>query len=161
MLINMNRTIKKHVSELENTEVLESPLGFLIQNVSKDYISYLGDFLGKIHLSPSKIYYLLALSENNHVSQEYLASVLNMSEGTVTKLTYRLEKLNLIEREVDLTDKRKKLVTITSEGEQIVDEFHTVIKGFENELRKDFTEEELLILRILLKKMSSVLSKED
>lgn len=161
MLINMNRTIRKHVSELEHTEVIESPLGFLISTVSKDYIAYLGDFLERIHLSPTKIYYLLALSENNKVSQEYLANVLNMSEGTVAKLTYKLEKIGLIEREKDLTDKRKKVVTITPQGEQIVDEFHTVIKGFEDELRKDFTEEELLILRILLKKMSTVLSRED
>lgn len=156
----MKRQIRKNLEDLKNNEVEESPLGFLINNVAKNYNAFLNDYLNKINLSHSQIYLLLALEYKDNVTQEFLASKLNISEGTVTKLIKSLEKVDLIERKQNKSDKRKKSLKITDKGKEIVKEFHVVISEFNAELMEDFTEEEFFILRILLKKMSITLDKK-
>lgn len=153
----MRRKITKNVSELKNDELSESPLGFLLFQTSRNYYHYLDEYLNEMNIALSQVYFLLALYNKDHVSQEYLADILGLSEGTVTKSIRSLSHKHLVKRERNTEDKRKKIVILTEEGRSLVDEFHEVIGDFNSELLKDFTREELYILRILLKKMALVL----
>lgn len=114
---------------------------------------YLNKQLKDINLTPKQIYILLILSNDHHINQESIASILNSNEVTTTREIYTLEKNNYVTREIDEDDKRKKIVLLTDKGKRFVNIITTFSKQIETNLNEYISPEELHFLRILLKKL--------
>jgi DNA-binding MarR family transcriptional regulator len=78
-----------------------------------------------------------------------------VSSGTMTNRLQHLEKKELIERIDNLEDKRSLLVKLTPKGLELIDRAVASHVQLENDLMSDMSEEELLILNLLLKKIEN------
>jgi len=92
------------------------PISPLISLMSRKQKAFLDDKLKDVNLS-SGLYPLLIKSyKHSGISQEELACELHVNESTVTRNLKKLENKGLIKK---TPNKRKKIITLTAEGEKI------------------------------------------
>ena len=91
------------------------------------------------------------------LSPTELFDSLMVSSGTMTNRLQHLEKKQLIERIENSSDKRSLLVQLTEKGTQLIDVAIVSHIQLENDLMKGMSQEELLILNVLLKKLETQL----
>ncbi|MBC7429323.1 MAG: MarR family transcriptional regulator [Bacteriovorax sp.] len=90
-------------------------------------------------------------------NQLTLGQDLGIDKATIVKIIDKLEQLNFVKREVDPTDRRSKLLSITPKGKKILDKIASVKKEVEELIFKDFSKEEKDQLTKLVPKLLEVL----
>ncbi|MBE2893600.1 MarR family winged helix-turn-helix transcriptional regulator [Spirabiliibacterium falconis] len=93
------------------------------------------------------------------MSPTVLFDSMMVSSGTMTNRLQNLEKKQLIERIDNPDDKRSLLVKLTSQGLDVINQAVASHIQLENELVSGMSQEELLILNVLLKKIENQLPK--
>lgn len=91
------------------------------------------------------------------MSPTVLFDSMMVSSGTMTNRLQHLEKKELIERIDNPEDKRSLLVKLTSKGLDLIDRAIASHVQLENDLMKNISKEELLIINLLLKKVENQL----
>lgn len=150
----------KNVLQVSDDEIEDVSLGLLISNVNRFYSNYLEKSLAKYGLTRSQTHFLLGLNQKDHVSQEEICRLFNMTEGTVARTMKRLEDKKLITRETNPEDKRKKVVILTEKGRQQVEEISSIDENLEKDFSLEFSKENLVELKILLKKLAETINRE-
>ena len=150
----------KNILQIADDEIEDVSLGLLISNVNRFYSNYLEKSLEKYGLTRSQTHFLLGLNQKDHVSQEEICKLFNMTEGTVARTMKRLENKNLITRETNPKDKRKKVIILTEKGRQQVKEIGSIDDNLEKEFSSEFSKENLDNLKILLKKLAETINRE-
>ena len=150
----------KNILQIADDEIEDVSLGLLISNVNRFYSNYLEKSLEKYGLTRSQTHFLLGLNQKDHVSQEEICKLFNMTEGTVARTMKRLENKNLITRETNPKDKRKKVIILTEKGRQQVKEIGSIDENLEKEFSSEFSKENLDNLKILLKKLAETINRE-
>jgi len=74
---------------------------------------------------------LSALSDDGVVSQTVLASRMQVEGATITHHVDRLEKLGLVRREIDATDRRVRKIELTADGVRLHKTLLAAAKEFE------------------------------
>ncbi|MEK4626834.1 MAG: MarR family transcriptional regulator [Solibacillus sp.] len=87
-------------------------------------------------------YYLI---NEPHLSLTEVGHLLNMDRANVTRAIKYLTKIDLIELQPSIIDRRKKEIFITEKGYQVYEVLQQKITQFENELVEGFSQEELEI----------------
>jgi MarR family transcriptional regulator, transcriptional regulator for hemolysin len=77
---------------------------------------------------------LSALSDDGVVSQTVLASRMQVEGATITHHVDRLEKLGLVRREIDATDRRVRKIELTPDGVRLHKTLLEAAKEFEARL---------------------------
>lgn len=99
----------------------------MLQNIAEDdaqgKIDYKALFQGQ-----GKI--LLALSDNNNLSQKDLVERLNMTPQSVAEFVRKLESRGLVSRKKSTTDKRVTIVSLTEAGRLEIDKSMQVIPKY-------------------------------
>ena len=67
-------------------------------------------------LSPGQMGILLALENEKQTTMGELSRILEIDNAAITRLVDKLEKLDFVERQINLKDRRQMLITITSSG---------------------------------------------
>lgn len=106
----------------------------------------LSNQLSSINVTAESPFLLYVITKSGPMTQKEIAEKIKIRPATLTVRLQRLEKLEYIKRETDLTDKRIQRVTITDKGRQLLrdcyDMFDDVAKsvfaGFSEEEVKDF-----------------------
>ena len=150
----------KNILQIADDEIEDVSLGLLISNVNRFYSNYLEKSLEKYGLTRSQTHFLLGLNQKDHVSQEEICKLFNMTEGTVARTMKRLENKNLITRETNPKDKRKKVIILTEKGRRQVKEIGSIDENLEKEFSSEFSKENLDNLKILLKKLAETINRE-
>ena len=158
--IKTNRIIKD-ISNIDNNEIDDIPLGFFIESIFRHYSTYLNMNLKDFDLTAKQVYIILILYNKENLNQETIASILNSNEVTTTREINNLEKKELITRKIDENDKRKKIVELTEKGKTVANLSMNFSRKSEDYLNEHMSPEELHILRILLKKLILVVNKTD
>ncbi|WP_352259764.1 MarR family transcriptional regulator [Psychrobacter sp. TB55-MNA-CIBAN-0194] len=91
------------------------------------------------------------------MSPTVLFDSMMVSSGTMTNRLQHLEKKGFIERIDNIEDKRSLLVQLTPKGLKLIDIAVVSHVQLENDLMKDISKEELLIINLLLRKVESQL----
>ncbi len=89
------------------------------------------------------------------MSPTVLFDSMMVSSGTMTNRLQHLEKKELIERVDNPEDKRSLLVKLTPKGLELIDKAVASHVQLENDLLRDISKEELLIINVLLKKIEN------
>lgn len=76
------------------------------------------------------------------LSQRELARQLNLSPATVAVSLKTMERTGYVSREVDDTDQRRNLVSITEEGKRAMELCHQAFRAADERLLADFSAEE-------------------
>lgn len=87
----------------------------MLQNIAEDDIQHKSDYK-TLFQGQGKI--LLALSDNDNLSQKDLAERLSMTPQSMAEFVRKLEKRGLVSRKKSSSDKRVTIVSLTNEGRQ-------------------------------------------
>lgn len=147
-----------NLDNINDEELNRIPLCFFVEFIFKYYSVYINRYLEDSNLTPRQIYILLILGIKECIPQEEIATRLHINETAVTRDVKLMEEKELLKRISDNNDKRRKLVSLTDNGRKIIEYFKQVNDESEEKLLNYFNENELHILRIMLKKMILTLS---
>lgn len=101
-------------------------------------------------ITPRDFTYLVNIFYHGGVSQRDLSRLLFVSEANVAQIIKRLEKNGLIYREISDENKSKKVVNLTSEGENIVFSVLSKIFEWENNFEDNYSTEEFKSFKNIL-----------
>ena len=102
---------------------------------------------------------LLTLYDYEGVSIDFLAKKTYMSKSSVTKAVKHLEKKELVKKEIDSEDNRKKIITTTNKGKEIQREALRMNFEIEEKLKKELGEELIKRMKIQLRDLILALDK--
>lgn len=111
--------------------------------------------LQKYNLTQSQMDVLVYLKhhEDSIITQRDLEAGLRLKNPTITGILNRLEDKNLITREINLNDRRSKIIKMTDKSKTILEENYIHLEELESYIFKDFSEEEKEELVVLLDKV--------
>ncbi len=107
---------------------------------------------------PSWLPVLFALKENHELSVQGIASSLGTSHPAVVQFVKQMEKRNLITTEQDSADKRKKIISLTSAGEEMIEKITPLQNDIEIAIEK-LNDEAHINLDSVLDKIETGLSQ--
>lgn len=90
---------------------------------------------------------------NGKLTMKEISEGIDRSKSTVTKLVDRLLKAGYVTKESNLEDKRYSYIVLTEKGLNIKKDFKEISQNVIKEFFKDFTEEEIEILLLLLERV--------
>ncbi len=142
-------------------ENFDKPLIHLFMHIGKLLNDKVRNALGEkgIHFGQARI--LTALLDHGTLAQGEIGRGLHIKPATVTNLVQKMETSGLIDRRRDSGDDRIINVTLTSEGKEAAAFADRVIKQIENDIRAQFSQQEIDILRNPLIKIRNTLGGSD
>ena len=109
------------------------PLIAITHNISKNQIKYLNSKI-KDYDFGLEIRYLLMVYDNPYCSQDDLVNLYGESKANVAKSLKKLEKQNLIKREINPDNRRKYMLKTTSEGDKLIPKIRKISKDWERDV---------------------------
>jgi DNA-binding MarR family transcriptional regulator len=90
--------------------------------------------LTQTRVSPNQFLVLMALAETGQVCQQFLAGVIGIDPRNVVPILDSLEARELVSRETDAADRRRRLIGLTGAGRRVVAELSALGEQAEREL---------------------------
>lgn len=119
---------------------------------------YIGELSSNISQGESGVL-LYLLNVNSNVSQSELSEKLGVTMPRIVAVINTLQKKELIEKNVDSTDKRKSIISITNKGkDNIIKKKEDAIKFIENVI-KELDEQEIEQYIAISKKIERISNK--
>lgn len=113
--------------------------------------------LHKYDLAAPECGILYVLSKGTVANQLSLGQELGIDKATIVKMIDKMENLKLVKRDVDVTDRRSKLVSLTKKGQATLDKIRTIRNEIEDEIFACFSKEDQVELRRLVPQLLEVL----
>ncbi|MDR7001445.1 MarR family transcriptional regulator [Neobacillus niacini] len=143
--------------ELENSQKVN---GEIVANIEKDlrYISGIikqkgREMLSNYKITPPQFVALQWLFEDGDMTIGELSNKMFLACSTTTDLVDRMEKNQLLVRVKDPNDRRVVRIHLLEEGERIIDEVIKKRQVYLEEILKNFTTDEILVLQNNLSKL--------
>lgn len=119
---------------------------------------YIGELSSNISQGESGVL-LYLLNANSNVSQSELSENLGVTMPRIVAVINTLQKKELIEKNIDSTDKRKSIISITNKGkDNIIKKKEDAIKFIENVI-KELDEQEIEQYIAISKKIERISNK--
>lgn len=132
----------------------KNSVGRWISLLSRHCQSYITKKLKTHNLGCGQYAFLLAVFNNNGISQDTLSELLHIDKGTTAKAVKKLEEEGYIVREVHPQDRRAYELFTTEKALEVKPHIDEVLEECKNILLINFTEEEKTLALKLLNKMS-------
>ncbi|MEH7094721.1 MarR family winged helix-turn-helix transcriptional regulator [Neobacillus vireti] len=143
--------------ELENPQKVTVDI---IANIEKDlrYISGIikqkgREMLSQYKITPPQFVALQWLFEDGDMTIGELSNKMFLACSTTTDLVDRMEKNLLVERVKDPSDRRVVRIHLLEEGKRIIDEVIKKRQAYLEEILKNFSMDQILLLQSSLSKM--------
>ena len=134
-----------------------SPYIYYMAKIIKNYTELINKELEEYNIYFGDIPYLYCLTEHNNTTQENIAKILGYNDATVTRALKRLEKKEFITKTTYPTDKRKKIIQITQQGEKATQIIKNKQEQIEKEIMLDLTDTQKEttkeVLKVFLEKL--------
>jgi len=98
---------------------IETGAGYLVRDAHKAFSRRLASEISQYDISFKHYYYLLALFEEDRVTQVELSERVGMNRATVTSVVDTMEGQGLVKRVRDPEDRRKINVVLTAKGARL------------------------------------------
>lgn len=105
-------------------------------------------------LTPSELQLLRHVGFHGEVSQRHLAETLGVDKAMISRMLQKLEEKGYLERREDEKDARSKKVVALPPAKEIHLEGKGLSEQFFDQIMRDFSDEELVLLDHMLKKMA-------
>ena len=132
---------------------LNDSLGYLINVLSLNMKQKLDVKLKDRKVTVHQFGILLLIFKKSSLTQKEIANQTNGDEPATARLMNRLEEKGCIKRTVDKVDKRKRLVSLTAEGETLLNELLPYAQEINETLTSVLGNEEKKTLLTLLTKV--------
>lgn len=97
---------------------------------------------------------LKSLKENPKATQQELAETVFKDTASITRIIDLLVKSEFVEREINLNDRRKFDLKITSNGEKILEKTHSIVLENRKKALNGISENDIKILNETLQKIT-------
>ena len=124
-----------------------------VEEMIADYTKYVKEILDDSDITVAELPFLIRIRFSEETTQKELVELFRVSEGYTAKLLRKFEDKGYIFRCEDLTNRRKKIVELTSRGIEKTDELIKLINGWEIKVTKNMSDEEVKMLKSLLFKV--------
>lgn len=115
---------------------------FLLAQVGAQAAARFAELLAPLHLSPPHAGILRVLSKAAGLSQQGLASILNMHPSRLVGLVDELETSGFVKRQESVDDRRTYALHLTDEGQAILGEIGRIAKEHQDSLLAPLSKEE-------------------
>lgn len=132
---------------------IDDCMAFVITESSKKFADAFQKSLKNFNISRSQWLALYYISENPELSQVQLAKLMSLKGPTIVKLLQNLEAEDFIKRVNSEEDKREKDIILLEKGKQKMRDTLPFVEGFKNKVVKGIPEEELEVIKQVLKRM--------
>jgi DNA-binding MarR family transcriptional regulator len=129
--------------------------GHLIRRAHQLSVSIFAEKTADFDITPVQFAMLNALMEEPGEDQITLAGKVAFDAATSGAVIARLEAKGLLRRDADPKDKRRKLLTVTKEGEKIVFAMKTAVNDVQSQITNPLSGDEAKQLTSLLAKLVS------
>jgi DNA-binding MarR family transcriptional regulator len=145
--------------ELSKKELLEQlyDLGHASSNATIQYHQAAAEVFG---LNATDMKTIPLLTQRESISAGDLADILGLTTGAITSVIDRLEKIGLVERIVDPTDRRKVLVCIRPEGLAKIYGAYQPMGDAMQALHEQYDAQQLEIIIGFLEKSNAIMMRE-
>lgn len=99
--------------------ILADSTGFYLRLAQIKVFKIFGSMLGELKVSPAIFSTMEILHLNPGITQARLAKAIHLDHSSMVPLLDKLESRGLIKRQVSLTDRRNKMVTLTEAGSEL------------------------------------------
>jgi DNA-binding MarR family transcriptional regulator len=126
---------------------------FLVFTAQLKLKTYLKNTLTEagVTITPAQSGILFLLKRKNGQTMSELSQVLSLDNSTLTGLVDRLERLDFVKRNAGTADRRASHVFITDKGRDEIDRARGVIHRVNEQIKADFTENEVGAFKKILK----------
>ena len=124
-----------------------------VEEMIADYTKYVKEILDDSDITVAELPFLIRIRFSEETTQKELVELFRVSEGYTAKLLRKFEDKGYIFRYEDPTNRRKKIVELTSRGIEKTDELIKLINGWEIKVTKNMSDEEVKMLKSLLFKV--------
>ncbi len=128
--------------------------GKYIAMIMKYTHSYLDKELKNVSIGRGEFSHLMHLYEKDSVSQDYLAKKICVDKGSTAKVIKSLLKDGYIARDVDPSDKRAKLITLTDQAWDLKKEMTSLLREWDKIVKEDISDEDYDVFYKVSKKMA-------
>ena len=95
------------------------PISYSIFQLARAHRAAAGVLLRELGIYPGQELLLMQLWDKDHRTQTELLRALDLDASTVTRMVTRLERQDLVRREVSTRDRRAVIVSLTPRGEAL------------------------------------------
>ena len=141
------------MSEDEPTYRLDEQVGYLLRLASQRHAIIFQNRVSK-GLTPTQFATLIRVAEKGEVSQNQLGRLAAMDIATIKGVVDRLRAKGLLQAGTDPDDKRRSIISLTSEGAALIDQLHKDGLDISQETLAPLMKSEQKTLLALLKKIS-------
>ena len=113
-----------------------------------------------INVTPEQYLVLDILWENQPLSQQKIADIIQKDKNSVTKIIDSLEKKNLVSRIVDKNDRRINIIELTEEGRNLEKIATDVAIKFMNDVVQGIDKQDLDSYMKVMRQMKNNLERE-
>lgn len=144
---------------LENFDKV--PLGLQFRLINEGFRKATDCSMEELDLSMAQMGVLICLDHmrNRKVSQKMLCDALHVKHPTMVGILRRMEERSLVEQKVDESNRRARVVTLTSVSEELLKSHKERLMERDRHFLDGFTEEEKCKFECLLKKFYANLLK--
>jgi DNA-binding MarR family transcriptional regulator len=114
-----------------------------------------------IKLTKAQMIALRVLSEHDGIIQNKLAFITNRDKASLTRLIDTMEKKKLVKRMIKEDDKRNKLVFITDEGKNTLQNAIPILKNIIKKVQENITIKDLDITINVLQQISENINADE
>lgn len=138
--------IKMSLEDLKSTDASEIPVAKLISLIARAQSVYLNHHLQDLGINSTHFHFLFEISNECNINQESISKRCNIDKGAVARSIKKLEDQGLVKREIDENNRRQNKLSLTKDGEKILEQAKEVLDCWEKEviLEKGYVEKELL-----------------
>ena len=97
-----------------------TPINLYMEYILLGYNNFLKEKIIDVNITYGELTYIYNIGYVDSVSQKELADILYVSQANVTKMVKKLEKKGFITRQTDENNKSKKVLSLTSNGKEIL-----------------------------------------
>lgn len=124
-----------------------------VEEMVANYGSYLREVFDESEITRNEVPFLLRIRFSENTTQKELVELFKVSEGYTAKLLRKFEDLGYIVRHENPTNRRIKIVELTSSGIEKTDKLIDIVSTWEENVTSNMTDDEVATLKKLLFKV--------
>lgn len=135
---------------------LEECVNYLLTTAQHSVFLRMTEKLSVYDITPIQYAVLYCLWENDKGSPKEIAERLKLENSTISGILERMEKKDLIERNISKEDRRFIQVQLTEKGKELEDAVLNAVEEVNSEVMAKFTDEESSVLKAHLRALAGI-----
>ena len=130
------------------------PLGKLVGIISRSHYNYLNNKFRDLNINPTQFSFLIEIKYEKNINQHEISKNCSIDKGAVARALRKLEEQGLVIREIDESNRRQNMLSLTEKGHETLNQAMAIIDDWEKEVYKDITDQERKTAHDILKKIA-------